>query len=166
MKTYYRNKSTVLRINLDTRWRWVITFMPRPPYSRSKDPQYHMDRRMGEPDSRSGRSGKGRRSHHYPWRDKNHGRPARSLACILTKLPRPACLLVIKLSGMALVKLTDKKCSLARFAYEEWNFIYISSVFKTARNWKKCHKKVIHNRFFLCSVLLNESKKKFWAHST
>jgi len=66
MKTYYRNKSTVLRINLDTRWRWVITFMPRPPYSRSKDPQYHMDRRMGEPDSRSGRSGKGRRSHHYP----------------------------------------------------------------------------------------------------
>jgi len=34
-----------------------FSFTPRPPYSRGKSPRYPLDRRLGEPLSRSGRGG-------------------------------------------------------------------------------------------------------------
>jgi hypothetical protein len=43
-----RYSSTIL--DLGTRWRWVVSFMPRPLY-----PRYPLDRRLGGPKSRSGR---------------------------------------------------------------------------------------------------------------
>jgi hypothetical protein len=44
-------------LGLGTRWRWVISFTPQPLYSRGKNPRYPYDRRLGGPQSRSGRCG-------------------------------------------------------------------------------------------------------------
>jgi hypothetical protein len=49
----WRYSSTIL--DLGTRWRWVVSFMPRPLYPRRKSSGYPMDRRLGGPQSRSGR---------------------------------------------------------------------------------------------------------------
>jgi hypothetical protein len=48
----WRYSSTFL--NLSTRWRWVVSFTPLPLYPRGKSPRYPLDRRLGEPQSRSG----------------------------------------------------------------------------------------------------------------
>jgi hypothetical protein len=39
------------------RWRWVVTFTPRPLYPQGKSPWYPSDGRLGGPQSRSGRGG-------------------------------------------------------------------------------------------------------------
>jgi hypothetical protein len=39
------------------RWRWLVSFTPRPLYPRGKSPRYPLDMRFGEPQSQSGRSG-------------------------------------------------------------------------------------------------------------
>jgi hypothetical protein len=43
--------STVL--DLRTRWRWVVSFMPRPLHSRGNEPQYPLDTRLGGLQGRS-----------------------------------------------------------------------------------------------------------------
>jgi hypothetical protein len=43
-------------LDLGTSWRWVVSFTPRPLYPRGKSPRYQLDRRLGEPQSHSGRS--------------------------------------------------------------------------------------------------------------
>jgi hypothetical protein len=40
-------------LDLGTRWRWVVSFTPRPLYSHRKRPQYRLDRRLGVPQRRS-----------------------------------------------------------------------------------------------------------------
>jgi len=45
-------------LNLDTKWRWVVTFTPRPLYSQEKRPRYPLYRRLGGPQIRSGHGGK------------------------------------------------------------------------------------------------------------
>jgi hypothetical protein len=58
MKTYCGSGGIVPQIlDLGTRWRWVVSFMPRPLYPRGKSPWYPLDRRLGGPQSRSGRDG-------------------------------------------------------------------------------------------------------------
>jgi hypothetical protein len=42
--------------DLGTSWRWVVSFTPRPFYHQGK-PRYLLDRRLGWPQSRSGRRG-------------------------------------------------------------------------------------------------------------
>jgi hypothetical protein len=42
-------------LDLGTSWRWVVSFTPWPLYTRGKSPQYSLDRRLGGPQSRSGR---------------------------------------------------------------------------------------------------------------
>jgi hypothetical protein len=42
-------------LNLGTRWRWVVSFKPQPLYPRGKNTRYPFDRRLGGPQSRSGR---------------------------------------------------------------------------------------------------------------
>jgi hypothetical protein len=42
--------------DLGTRWRCVVSFTPRPLYPQGKSPWYALDRRLGGPQSRSGRS--------------------------------------------------------------------------------------------------------------
>jgi hypothetical protein len=44
-------------LGLGIRWRWVVSFTPRPLQPLGKSPWYPLDRRMGRPQSRSGRSG-------------------------------------------------------------------------------------------------------------
>jgi hypothetical protein len=42
-------------LDFGIRWRWVVSFTPRPLYPQGKSPWYPLDRRLGEPQSRSGR---------------------------------------------------------------------------------------------------------------
>jgi len=56
MKTYWRNGSIIPRIlYLGTRWRWMVSITPRLLYPQGKSLQYPVDRRLGGPQSRSGR---------------------------------------------------------------------------------------------------------------
>jgi hypothetical protein len=48
--------------NLGTRWRWVVSFTPRPLYPQGKSPRYPLQRRLGGPQSRSGRGGEEKNS--------------------------------------------------------------------------------------------------------
>jgi hypothetical protein len=43
--------------DLGARWRCVVSFTPRPLYPQGKSPWYPLDRRLGGPQSRSGRGG-------------------------------------------------------------------------------------------------------------
>jgi hypothetical protein len=38
-------------LDLGTRWRWLVSFLPRPLYPRGKSPRYQLDRRLGGPKS-------------------------------------------------------------------------------------------------------------------
>jgi hypothetical protein len=50
MKTYWRSGGIAPRIlDLDTRWRWVDSFMPRPLYHQGKSHRYPLDRRLSGP---------------------------------------------------------------------------------------------------------------------
>jgi hypothetical protein len=51
----WRYSSTIL--DLGTRWRWVVSFMPRPFTPGGKSPRYTLDKRLGGPQCRSGRCG-------------------------------------------------------------------------------------------------------------
>jgi hypothetical protein len=58
MKEYCGSESiTSLILDLGTRWRWVISFTPRPLYLQGRSPWYPLDRRLGGSQSRSGRGG-------------------------------------------------------------------------------------------------------------
>jgi hypothetical protein len=54
-------------LDLSTRWRWVVGFTPRPFNPRGKSPQYPLDRRLGGPQSRSGRCGGAVASRYADW---------------------------------------------------------------------------------------------------
>jgi hypothetical protein len=67
--------------DLGTRWRWVVSFAPRPLNPQGKSPWYPLDRRLGGPQSRSGRGGEEKNSQSLPGMEpKNPDRPARSPA--------------------------------------------------------------------------------------
>jgi hypothetical protein len=51
---------------LGTRWMWVVSFTPLPPNSQGKSPWYLLDRRLGGPQSRSGRGGEEKNSQPPP----------------------------------------------------------------------------------------------------
>jgi hypothetical protein len=61
-------------LNVGTRWRWVVSFAPRPLY-----PRQSLDRRLGGPQNRSGRGGEEKKIHYCPYQELNPGRPAHSL---------------------------------------------------------------------------------------
>jgi hypothetical protein len=44
-------------LDLGTSWMWVVSFTPLPLYPRGKSPRYTLVRRLGGPQSQSGRSG-------------------------------------------------------------------------------------------------------------
>jgi len=72
--------------------RRVNTFTPRPLYPGGRNPWYPLDRRLGGPQSRSGR-GEAEKNFPSPCRgEKKHGRPAQSPDAIPTELSRlPPC---------------------------------------------------------------------------
>jgi len=57
MKTYFGSGGIAPRIHLGTRWRWVVSFKPRPLYLQGKIPQYPLDTRLGGTQNRSRRGG-------------------------------------------------------------------------------------------------------------
>jgi hypothetical protein len=62
-KTYCGSAGIAPRIlDLGTRWRWVVSFTPRPLYPQGKSPYNLLDRRLGGPLSRSGRDGEEKNS--------------------------------------------------------------------------------------------------------
>jgi hypothetical protein len=67
MKAYWESEGTAPRIlDLATRWRWVVSFVPQPLYPQGKSPWYPLDRRLGGPQSRSGRGGDEKNSQTLP----------------------------------------------------------------------------------------------------
>jgi hypothetical protein len=67
MKTYWGNGGTAPCIlDLGTTWRWVVSFTSRPLYPQGKYPWYPLDRKLGEPQSRSGRGGEEKNSQPPP----------------------------------------------------------------------------------------------------
>jgi hypothetical protein len=53
-------------LDLGSRWRWVVSFTPRPLYPQGKRPWYPLDRRMGGPQNWSGRGGEEKNSSPLP----------------------------------------------------------------------------------------------------
>jgi hypothetical protein len=84
MKTYWGSGSiNPCTFNFRIKWRWVVSFTPRPLY-----PRCPFDSRLGGSYSRSGGAAKEKNSHHCPGRELNYGRLARRLISILTELHR------------------------------------------------------------------------------
>jgi hypothetical protein len=52
--------------DLGNRWRWLMSFTPRPLYPQGKSPWYPLDKRLGGPQSRSGRGGEEKNSQPPP----------------------------------------------------------------------------------------------------
>jgi hypothetical protein len=50
--------------------------------------RYSLDKRLGGPQSRSGRGGEEKKTYHCLCRESNSSGRARSLVCVLTELPR------------------------------------------------------------------------------
>jgi hypothetical protein len=67
MKAYWGSGSIAPRIlDLCIRWRWVVSFTPRPLYPQGRSACYPLDRRLGWPQSRSGRGGEENNSQPLP----------------------------------------------------------------------------------------------------
>jgi hypothetical protein len=67
MKAYWGSGSIAPRIlDLGTKWKWVVSFTPRPFYPQGKSPKYALDRRLGGPQRRSGRGGEEKNSQPLP----------------------------------------------------------------------------------------------------
>jgi hypothetical protein len=63
MEGYWGSGSIAPRIfYLGTRWRWVVSLTPRPLYLQGNSPWYPLERRLREPQSRSGRGGEEKHS--------------------------------------------------------------------------------------------------------
>jgi len=81
MKVYRESGGTDPRIlNLGTRWRWVVSFTPRPLCLQRKSHRYPLGMRPGGPQSRSGR---GKKSLTLPGIEP--GRPAHNLLTMLAE---------------------------------------------------------------------------------
>jgi hypothetical protein len=67
MKTYWGSGGIAPRIlDLGTRWRWMVSFTPRPLYPQGKNPWYTLNRRLGEPQNRSWYGGEKKNSQPPP----------------------------------------------------------------------------------------------------
>jgi hypothetical protein len=67
MKAYWGIGSIAPRnLGLGTRWKWVVSFTPRPLYPQGKIPWYPLDKRLGGLQSRSGRGGEEKNSQPLP----------------------------------------------------------------------------------------------------
>jgi len=65
MEEYWGSGFIALRVfDLGTRWRWTVSFTPRPLYPQRKSSRYPLDRRLAGPESRSGHGGEKKNS--YP----------------------------------------------------------------------------------------------------
>jgi hypothetical protein len=66
MKTYWGGSAAPCILDLSTRCRRVVSFTFRPLYRQGKSPRYPLDRRLGGPQSRSGRGAEEKNSEPPP----------------------------------------------------------------------------------------------------
>jgi hypothetical protein len=67
MMAYWGSEGIAPRIlDLGTRWRWVVSFTPRPFYLQEKSPWYPLDRRLGGGQSQSGHGSEKKNSQPLP----------------------------------------------------------------------------------------------------
>jgi hypothetical protein len=67
MKAYCGSGGIDLRIlDLGNRWKWVVSFRLRPFYPQGKSPWYPLDKRIGGPQSQSGRGSEEKNSQPLP----------------------------------------------------------------------------------------------------
>jgi hypothetical protein len=67
MEAYWRSGGIAPQIlDLCTRWMWAVSFTPGPLYPQGKSPRYPLNRRLGGPQSRSGRGGEEKNSQPLP----------------------------------------------------------------------------------------------------
>jgi hypothetical protein len=67
MNAYWGSGGVASRIlDFGTRWRWVVSFTPRPLYPQGRSPWYSLARRLGGPQSLSGRGGEEKNSQPLP----------------------------------------------------------------------------------------------------
>jgi hypothetical protein len=95
IKTYWRSGGIAPRIlYLGSRRRWVVSFTTRPLCPQGKSPWYPLDRRrLGGPQSRSGRGGEEKNSQPLPGLEPpDH--PARSQALYYWSIPTTVCWVV------------------------------------------------------------------------
>jgi hypothetical protein len=78
MKTNWRSGGTAPHVlDLGTKWRWLVSFTPRPLYLQGNSPHYSLDRMLGRPQSRSGRDSEVKNSQYLTEiKPYNSGRPA------------------------------------------------------------------------------------------
>jgi len=87
MKTSWGSGGKNLHIlNLDTIWRWMVSFSPSHFISRERALRYPLDRRLSRAESRSWRGGGGKNSFPRPSWESNPGRLSRSLVTTLTSI--------------------------------------------------------------------------------
>jgi hypothetical protein len=87
---------TTCIFNLGTRWRWVVSFTPRPLYPRGMRHRYPLDRGLGGSQTQSWH-GSEEKKNSCPYQESKTGRSARSLVTILTELSRPRSKMCISL---------------------------------------------------------------------
>jgi hypothetical protein len=73
-------------LDLDTRWKWVVSFTLRPLYPQGKSSCYSLDKRLGGPQSRSGRCGEEKNSQPLPGLEHRIIQPVAQ--CYTTELSR------------------------------------------------------------------------------
>jgi hypothetical protein len=76
-------------LDLGTSWRWVVSFVLRPLYPWGKNPWYSLARRLGGPQSRSGRHGKVKILAHTRTRTPTPWSSARSQSLYRLSYPGP-----------------------------------------------------------------------------
>jgi hypothetical protein len=87
----------VLRIlDFDSRWRWVVSFTPRPLKPQGKSSWYPLDRRLRGPQSHSGRGGEEKNCQPLPGLE-NPDHPARRPALYRWAIPAPECISLISI---------------------------------------------------------------------
>jgi len=81
----WESEGIVPRLNLNIRWKWVVSFTHWPLYPCGKSTQYPLNRRLDGPQSQSGCNAEEKNS--LPTRNPNPGHPAHSLVTMVTELP-------------------------------------------------------------------------------
>jgi hypothetical protein len=89
MNTYWKSGGIApLILGFSTRWRWVVSFTPLSLYLQGKSPWYPLDRRLGGPQSRSGRGSEEKNSQPLPGLEPSNIQPvAQRYTTELTRLP-------------------------------------------------------------------------------
>jgi len=121
MKTYWGSGGIApCVLDLGTRWRWVVSFTPRPLYPKGRNPDTHWTGGWVGPIAGTDAEAKRKKSHLGPCRGLSPGRPASNSVSIMTELPRlinrgtgiNSKFEIIHLRGLFLSTISQYKCQI------------------------------------------------------